>query len=345
MKKLNFASLGLVFILPLASICQPTITSSFNPVAGTNIKIASADTIGVNEGPAGANKTYDFSKIKMSGSTGSYTYQTAASSPYTAQYPSANLALATTSTGGNTGYTYIKTTSADHQYLGLATSATKLVYSDHQLIYKFPMTMGSNANDKFAGTSTSSGLITHRSGTLSYLADGYGILKLPKATFQNILRVKTVQYIKDSTYFEGFDFVFEYYITTYNFLSNDFKQQLLGISYSTTEDAFGGMVTTKSVSYYPETSAVENIAANTSFSIYPNPATNFFNLNLTFPDIQNIRVELKDLTGKTITLNQNSISENMSVINTSNIPDGIYFVYVYCNSVRFAPQKLVVANK
>ena len=345
MKRLNLYLLGSLFILPIAAFCQPTITNVLNPVNGTIIKTAIADTAGINEGPAGANKTYDFTNIKIKGTAGTYKYEAASGTPYASEFPNANLAFASTSTGGTDGFTYFKTTSNDIQQMGIATPQVQMVYSDPQLVYKYPMTMSSTGTDYFKGSADQTMAITYRYGTTDYLADGYGTLKLPGGTFNNVLRVKIMQHFFDSSVIFDDYILTEYIITTYNFLSNDYKQQLLGISYTTTEDVFGDWVTTKFVNYYPDAAGVNDISKNSNFNIYPNPAVNSFSIELPVQNLQNIRIELTDIAGRVITSNSEyEISGNIATMNTSNIPDGIYFVNLYSDLQRLGSKKISVAH-
>ncbi|MBP7498104.1 MAG: T9SS type A sorting domain-containing protein, partial [Bacteroidales bacterium] len=62
-----------------------------------------------------------------------------------------------------------------------------------------------------------------------------------------------------------------------------------------------------------------------SVSIYPNPATTQIIINS--PDLQIIKSELFDYTGRMLVQQQQG--NNASVINTSSLSNGYYFIKIY----------------
>ena len=74
--------------------------------------------------------------------------------------------------------------------------------------------------------------------------------------------------------------------------------------------------------------SVNELAQENSFSIYPNPAKNFININLS-NTIESLQII--DVTGKVI-LSENNLKTGTHQINTSNLSTGVYFVKTTTNN-------------
>lgn len=332
----------LVAILSIPAIAQPTITSNFNPINGTVGTQAAADTTGIKESAAGINQTYNFSNLTQVGQTLSYTYVSANTTPYAAQYQGANLAYAAQSTQGNTGYTYIKTTNNTYELLGVATSDIQIVYTNSQLVISYPFTYNSTFTDYFEGSGENSqGIETFRKGYSTSIADGYGTLTLPNGTFTNVLRVKTVQDYKDSFDFLGDAFEYKYFFTTYAYYSNDYRFPLLNISYNEiTEPFLGSTSVSKSIAFYPNsTTSVEENASN-DISIYPNPAIDRFFVNNN-GTAEITTVEILDITGKSVLSTPYTASNGIS---TEELPAGVYMVRLWNGEYAVSTQRINVVK-
>ena len=64
-----------------------------------------------------------------------------------------------------------------------------------------------------------------------------------------------------------------------------------------------------------------------SWRVYPNPASAIVNIQSSDIQTENITIEIKDLTGKTLCSQQSDFSENIQV-NFSDLPDGLYFLTI-----------------
>jgi hypothetical protein len=330
----------------VTAIAQPTLTSKFNPVVGTVSKVAFADTTGVTEGPAGANKTYDYTlALAPIGAAVSYTYKTVASTPYASQYTNATVAYQSPSAQGNSSYIYLKTSASAMENVGVATSDIQFTYTDLQKVLSYPFTMGNTFTDYFEGSGTNAqNITTYRKGTVTSTADAYGTLMLPSATFNNVLRVKTVQTFIDSINLFGDEFITRYNITTYNFFIDDVQQQLLGISYTYIDSDLFGEQDYKTVQYFPDSyTGVAKVTNNTAVKIYPNPAADNFSINIENTDAPT-RMDVTDITGKTVlTHNYNSVNQDINV-SVANLAQGLYVVNLYQNNALVGVQKLTVAR-
>lgn len=326
---------------------QPTITSNFNPTFGYTAKIVMADTMGVTEGAAGANVVYDFSSLTQVGNEITYDYILPANTPYGNKFPTATLSFLSQTTAGSAGFTYLKTSATGYEILGVANADLQLVYSNSQIFAQYPVTYNSTFTDDFAGQGTNTGgFTTHRKGVSTSLADAWGTLKLPQGTFNNVLRIKTTQEVRDSINFMGTDFVSVSRSVSYSFFRDDIKQQLLTITYLTFVDPLSGNESTsKTVMYYPETAtnnpnSVQNIEKAFEGDIYPNPAST----QITFtPQANATHYIITDVLGKVY--NSQSIeSTEPQTVDVSTLPQGVYIVSLYNGNVLLGTQKFNVVK-
>ena len=84
---------------------------------------------------------------------------------------------------------------------------------------------------------------------------------------------------------------------------------------------------------------------SSEISIYPNPSTGNFNLNISNVNAASVDVEITDVSGKVIlsnAYNTNNGSVNES-INISNVDDGVYIVRV--NGGQSIVKRIVISNK
>jgi hypothetical protein len=336
---------SLLFVAAATVIAQPTLTSKFNPVVGTTSKVAFADSTGVDEGPAGANITYDYTMLAPIASAVSYTYQTVASTPYAAKFGTANIAYQSPGTQGNTSYIYLKTSATAMENVGVATSDIQVVYTNTQKVLSFPCTMGTTFTDYFEGSGANTqGIVTYRQGNTTSTVDAYGTLKLPASTFNNVLRIKTEQIFTDSIDLFGDAFITRYKITTYNFFIDDLQQQLLSISYTYVDSDLLGEQDYKTIQYFPDVfNSVAKVNNNSAIKIYPNPAADNFKI-----DYENngalLRVDIVDIAGKTISSQNYNEYEEGAGINTTHLAQGLYIVNLYQNNAIVGVQKLTIAR-
>ena len=86
---------------------------------------------------------------------------------------------------------------------------------------------------------------------------------------------------------------------------------------------------------------------SSEISIYPNPSTGNFNLNISNVNAASVDVEITDVSGKVIlsnAYNTNNGSVNES-INISNVDDGVYIVRVNMEVNRWLKESLSLTNK
>ena len=87
--------------------------------------------------------------------------------------------------------------------------------------------------------------------------------------------------------------------------------------------------------------AIEDIAANSDFSCYPNPATDKINFHFRNPS-DNARIEIADITGKTLAILQVPGDQNDVLFNLDGLSKGIFFAkYIIANRI-VTTKKIIV---
>jgi hypothetical protein len=172
---------------------QPTLTGAQMGGVGTTVTTQAADTTGVTPGPGGAGVTWDFSGLVDDGSSATSTVLSPGSTPYAANFPTAN--YASQGVSGNYGYFLVNQTTVEMH--GMQGPATYLIYSNPERLMKFPFSFSDVSADVFFATGLTSDTYD-RFGTNTLAADGYGTLILPTGTYNNVLRVHLVQTYRDS---------------------------------------------------------------------------------------------------------------------------------------------------
>ena len=115
------ASAGLASL----AMAQPTINQASFPAFGTSITSREVDGTGINPGPAGANQTWNFTAFPDTGAPVTGTYVNPSTTPFAAQFPTANYALQVQAEGNtsSTTYGYYKLDNSSFELLGNVTSA------------------------------------------------------------------------------------------------------------------------------------------------------------------------------------------------------------------------------
>jgi hypothetical protein len=349
MKKNIFLVVAAMVAGSTVLLAQPTLTSNFNPTMGATTIIVKADSSGISEGAAGANVTFDFSALSMVGDTITYSYLYPSATPYGTKFPTATLSFLSEDGQGGAGFTYLKTSATGYEIVGVATPNLQLVYSNSQIFAQYPLTYNSTFTDDFAGLGTSAqGVTTYRMGNTSSVADAWGTLKLPQGTFNNVLRIKTIQTSKDSASYMGNSFVFQNNSVSYTFVRDDIQQQLLSITYNTyIEPVSGNETSLKSVTYYPEApttgpNSIHSAEKDLTYTVYPNPASQQITIT-PHTDIKATHYTITDMLGKT-QINQNFDGLQAHTADISMLNQGVFILSVYNDGKLLGSQKICVVK-
>lgn len=186
---------------------QPTLTQASVGSIGSTYYMGVLDTFvqPINEGPSGANRSWDFASIGFT-DFDTLWFENPAGTPYATSFSGSNLAIRQASLQG--GYAYMNSTSAFLDLLGVAgdilgTGSPVVVQQNPALrIAAFPTTYGNSFN----GGSVIDERIDASSFGIPFvdsarfknvqdrmvLADAWGTINIPDASYPNALRVKQV---------------------------------------------------------------------------------------------------------------------------------------------------------
>lgn len=230
---------------------QPTLTNKSIPSVGEKYTYSNYDTVGVKQGNAGANVTWDFSKLKkLSGADKTINFEIVdpSNTSHADNFKDATYAYKQSIENTNNAYSYYKSSNDKIERLGTGFDDGAEILSDWELISKFPFTYQNSYTDKFIGKldvmADGEKMTLNRGGEISVLADGYGTIILPNGTFNNVLRLKITQSIGDTIPppVPGFPGgLMETITETYAWVSDDYKFALITISFLTSKTTFPGI--------------------------------------------------------------------------------------------------------
>ena len=246
-----FQTLILLFIFGIAkSIAQPVITAAgFNPQIGDQFKIQETKIIHTIPVLSGSNSVWDFSNLKDSGAPKITKFISPANLLGKDSFPGANLATRDSSAypyNGNTWFfqnSFFTTSQQSWNFNGVHESKniTKdnntAIWTPAQPFMVYPMYYGKSFTDSIqASYSSSDGYWSSHPQFDTLIGVGYGTLKLPTATYSNVLCVyESNNQVINASYAER--------ITSYWFITNGIHYPLLKLEYNTSNDTWW-------VSYY-----------------------------------------------------------------------------------------------
>lgn len=94
------------------------------------------------------------------------------------------------------------------------------------------------------------------------------------------------------------------------------------------------------VDYYKIISVDANVCSNTTVKVFPLPAQNILNVNLSYKDFEEAQLSIIDASGKRIRTISNVDATNQ--INLSNIPNGSYFLQINSNNNHIRTYKFSI---
>jgi hypothetical protein len=336
MKKIStlLATAGLASL----AMAQPTINQASFPAFGTTITSREVDGTGINPGPAGANQTWNFTAFPDTGDPVTLTYVNPSTTPFAAQFPTANYAFQgqVQESPGSTTYGYYKLDNSSFELLGSATSASGydlvINFSNPLTQITFPASLGSSNSDTYESVANSSfpGNIFTSNGTYSYTIDAYGTLTSSSGTYNNVVRLKSRDISNDTSIISFLGNVDTTY-TSYRTTNYEYMRVLPGatiavwsISNDTSSTGLqtGSQLTVNHITQVSLT-GVNEIQNPSVLATFPNPA----NDRVLFLLPQDARISLLDLSGRVVNMQEFSIQGGaMPVMEVSNLPAGTYLV-------------------
>jgi hypothetical protein len=300
---------------------QITLTATTsNPLPGDTAIFYRATA---NPGASGAGVTWDFSNLVPS-SKGTLTYiSTGASSP-----PATPLAgFYSTPT---IGYSIYFIADNDSLAVGDFYSGSSAYGSNPLTILRYPMAFnGPTYTDSFLFEAYSkSGIMHDEAGSQIISVDAYGTLILPDSVCNNVLRIKRVV-IKDMS------------IPDYQFNPPTF------IKYRTVDEeyewysAFRRTYLLKIVKHISTADINEGISVSRQVSVYPNPAAQILNIKVEEVNRTVTGISLYNVEGKEAMSVTGAKGKELYLLNTSDIPKGLYYLHIKSDKGKIVEKVLV----
>lgn len=327
------------------AFAQMTLTSSNNPVAGDIDGYAICDTNNISQGNSGANQTWSFLSLIRQDST-AVNFVTASSTPYSAQFPSSNLA----STNDNLNYNFMTTSSSNMLINGYGGPDQLISYSDPQLYLQYPFTFGSSFSDNFSANYVLSGSSVFRTGTTNVSGDAWGTINLPVGSFSNSLRVKYIISTKDSANI-GIPVITLTNTTSYVWFVPGRKFPVFEIVYTTISINGTQFGNNKTVNYNDgSTIGISNISTEIpdGYSLsqnYPNPFNPTTNLEFSIKNLEFVSLKVFNTLGKEIAT---LVNEKLSAgtykysFDAAGLTSGIYFYTLKAGTFTETKRMLLV---
>ncbi|MES2762489.1 MAG: T9SS type A sorting domain-containing protein [Bacteroidota bacterium] len=336
MKKIYLSILSIAFVMNANA--QLSLTKAFNePVIGDVNMNTGYDTTTAIPKNTGAGQTWNFSSLTTNTLVDVATFTTVASTPSAAAYPTASFAEA----DGAGGYNYWKTTATQYELMAFESTQASVSFSNTAIAAVWPVSMGYNNMDAFAGTANVTGVGSGTaSGTLAVMGSGTGTLIIPGGmTFTSVLQVKSVQTL-DLSFLGGFVTV-NSITTDYDYYHASQKFPILSVSYNNTT----GAQTSSSASVFVNNMVITGINDqnfDASFSIFPNPAKNNFNVKLNNVSNGDCNVEIVNSVGQTVkVVNLGNTTEITNNISISDLAQGMYMIKTTLGD-KISVRKLIV---
>lgn len=339
----NLFLLVICFSISAVLMAQPSILYPENaPIIGDLTQIQFVSPNGLSPEPSGANVSWDFSQLSNTNSAAIEAISPS-EAPEGTLFPTANIALKmndTTYTYGlidNTGFYYL---GAQLTYAGIPIT---MIYSDSRKFLQYPFTYLDVYTDFYEGESNVLVTKIKAGGESIVVADAYGTLQLPTGTYNDVLRIATLDIEIDSIFVQDiFVSAATSTRTQFHWYAASSKAPLLSM------EIMEAMGTTDTVVFYSTTGAgVGELSggAISELNIFPNPADD--HVVIKYSTSQNIAstISIVNQIGQIVLVReipeskQGSFSENFNI---STLPSGIYFANVKCSCGKQLTDKFVI---
>ncbi len=167
----------------LAAMAQPTLTYDQLDLVGSSFDLYIALDPGDSDFELeGAAAEWDFTTAQID-LAGAGVFQTAANTPYAAEYPSADLAMLLLY-GTSISYNYYDVSPTALSLLASAIgSDEERIYSDPSDLVVFPLSIGGQYNDDYTANGTPFSVVR--------TCTGYGTVEMVTGTFDNVVKISS----------------------------------------------------------------------------------------------------------------------------------------------------------
>jgi hypothetical protein len=304
-------------------LAQPTLTFPFS-----DDLLESAPTFNsgssVEPGPAGANQVWDFSSGSFP-QVQNTTVDIPSNTPFAATYPNSDY-VAIIEQAGSTSYIFYDFESDGVYTAGLEIPGTvSQVYSNTRRDLASPLQYEDTYSDLAEFTSESFGFVSEGTSDYSVEVDGYGTLITPVATYENVLRMHTV---------ENTELVFDFgvgepiitviVLDSYAWVIDGYPIPI----FLTFEQSTNGIPQDGSAYYV---SGIPLLTSNYNtlkgVSLYPVPAVDFVNLDLGENQPGTATVRIFDIRGVVLREFAQGIAKTTR-FDVSDLPSGFYSINI-----------------
>lgn len=326
---------------------QLSLTKAFNePIVADINNTQGFDSLSSAAIPknAGASQTWDFSAFTSNTVVAALTYTTPSSTPNYTDFPTSTIV----EDDGNGMLNYFQSTTSTYELNGIADVGNGLlmIFTNNAIAAQWPIAFNYSLTDTYAGTvslSTYSGTLN---GTITTTAPGNGVVMLPGSqTFSNCLQVKTVNKLTGSVSSPIGPVTLTISTIDYTYYSNTQKFPIITISYQnqTLNSIAGPTVTSSATSKINSAvySGVNELTFDNSYSVYPNPSTGIFTVELSNPTSETISIEIFDQLGQVVRKEELGNTSVKTSINIQGINPGVYFVRTNAGK-RSSVKKLII---
>lgn len=313
--------LSLSILFSFAANAQLTQANQAPAVGNPVYATYQCDSSAISPSAAGANQTWNYG---VSGLNSLNTFTTATSTDIT--FNPANVFVSSSANNSS----YYLASSTDLKYYGgvftIGGTNITVKYSSPAIFALYPMILNTATTSITSGDAVVLGQNGTFNGNCDVIADATGTLVLPAKTFNDVIRVNTVQTLTASL--AGGFVTATVTLNNYDYYDvNASKAPIFSIVTSTLSSSIGAPSYQKITTIqqnYEFVGIKENQKSTIELSVFPNPASNFIN----FITVSNeaIKVIAFDVTGKIIATEL--MESGKTKMNTGNFISGLYTYHV-----------------
>jgi hypothetical protein len=266
----------------------------------------------IEEGPAGAGQTWDFSGMKQLKEGGNLTSNMLdpIGFEHSSKIPAANTII---EEFGNKFYFNVDNNKIEH--FGLVTSNEVVFHYTKPIVkMQYPFTYGDSFTGSFEGKYTTSNNSRDLKGTYNVEADGYGKLILPgNVELSNVMRVKSTRKKEYTSHWVS-TVTYRWYVPEVRYPVLVIIKQLTSSTEKTIKAAY--YKDAGSIESDPSILAVDEFSGHQDLKVYPNPFENFVHLQYKVEKEAKVNIAIFDESGKKV----------KTVVDNLNKPAGLHDV-------------------
>ena len=315
---------------------QITLTKANNEAAiGEVEKRLGYDSSSIVPKNIGLNQNWSFTALTINTVIATKSYSAPTAAPNSTAFAGATIA----NFDGVNKYELYKSSGSTYELMGFDQPGFVLTLTNTAVAAVWPITVGYNNNDLFSGSAMSGTTPVSFNGTIVTTSNGTGTVTIPGGyAYANCLQVVqtlTLMQTIGSATASSLE-------SNYMYFSSGMKFPLAVIHYKA---ATSGTLLTKTFEASINNAAFSGITelnSQTEMNIYPNPAKNYFELNISNINSEKINYEFINLTGQVLRkselLNNSNFQEK---IHTEVLTPGLYFIILKSGEATIT-RKLII---